>query len=86
MACLAAKPAVDGLEREYEGRATVLRADIQTDAGRTLAARHDIDVVPSFVVLDGSGGLIYREEGTRGVPAADIRRALRETDAGAANR
>ena len=76
MACLAAKPVVDGLEREYEGRATVVRADIQSDPGRAVARRFDIKVVPSFVVLRPDGKVLYRNEGSGGVPVPELRRAL----------
>lgn len=81
--CLAGKPVVDGLEREFEGRALVLRADIQSDGGRAIADRYRLRVVPAFVVFDHAGEVVYREEGTRGVPLRDLRRALRE---GAASR
>lgn len=77
MACLAAKPAVDGLERQYAGRATVLRADILSEAGRTLARRYDIDVVPGFVVLAGDGTVVWSDSGMRGAPVAEMRAQLR---------
>lgn len=76
MVCLAAKPAVDGLEREYEGRAVVLRADIQQPAGRELSERYGVDVVPGWVVLDPGGRVVVRLEGTRGAPIPRLRRAL----------
>lgn len=80
--CLSAKPAVDGLEREYEGRALVLRADIRSDAGRTLAAHYGIRTVPGWVVFDGRGEVVWRAHGTRGAPIPDLRRALRDAGAG----
>lgn len=79
--CLSAKPAVDGLEREYEGRAIVLRADIQNDAGRVLADRYGIRTVPGWVVFDADGDVVWREDGTPGAPLAQLRRLL--DDAGA---
>lgn len=83
MVCLAAKPAVDGFEREYEGRARVLRADLQSDAGGRLAERYAIDTVPSFLVFDADGDVVDRFEGTSGAPVAELRRALREAGVGA---
>jgi thiol-disulfide isomerase/thioredoxin len=74
--CLAAKPAVDGLEREFEGDARVVRANIQSDAGQRLARRYGIDVVPGFVVLDPAGRTVLRINGARGAPVAELRRAL----------
>lgn len=81
MACLRAKPVVDGLEDEYEGRAVVLRADLRSETGREVAGRYGIDVVPSFVVFDASGEVVFSENGTAGVPVAEIRGALREAGA-----
>ena len=46
---------VDGLKKEYEGRADVLRADMMSGPGRALAKRYKIDTVPGFVVLDKKG-------------------------------
>lgn len=68
---------VDGLEREFEGRARVVRANIQSDAGRTLADRYDVDVVPSFLVFDPDGTIVFKKVGASGVPLDDLRRALR---------
>jgi hypothetical protein len=67
---------VDGLEREFEGRARVVRANIQSGAGRTLADRFDIEVVPSFLVFDATGDVVFRREGAAGVPVKELRRAL----------
>lgn len=67
---------VDGLERELEGRASVLRANLQSDAGRVVAARYEITTVPGFVVLDPRGEVVLRVNGARGVPVADVRRAV----------
>jgi thiol-disulfide isomerase/thioredoxin len=74
---LASKPVVDGLEREFEGKARVVRANIQSGAGRTLADRYDVDVVPSFVVFDRDGKIVFKKVGASGVPLDDVRRALR---------
>lgn len=76
MSCLAAKPAVDGLEREYEGRARVLRVELRSDAGAELGARYDVDTVPSFLVFAPSGEVVGRFEGTSGAPVPELRRAL----------
>lgn len=78
MACLAAKPAVDGLEREYEGRAQVLRVDLQSDAGAELGDVYGVDSVPSFLVFAPSGEVVERFEGTSRAPVPELRRALGE--------
>lgn len=78
MACLAAKPAVDGLEREYEGRAVVLRVELRSSAGAELGERYGVDSVPSFLVFGPDGEVVGRFEGTSGAPVPELRRALGE--------
>lgn len=78
MSCLAAKPAVDGLEREYEGRAQVLRVDLQSEVGGELGDRYGVDTVPTFLVFDARGEEVERFEGTSGAPVPELRRALGE--------
>jgi thiol-disulfide isomerase/thioredoxin len=63
MACLAAKPAVAGLERDYRGRVTVLRVDIHSQAGAGAMAKYGLDVTPSFILFDGSGRQRLRKIG-----------------------
>lgn len=77
MVCLAAKPVVDGLEREFEGRAFVVRVELSSAPGRELGRRYGIDTVPSFVAFDRSGEIVFRRNGAGGVPLKDLRRALR---------
>jgi len=74
--CLAARPVVDGLRREFAGRALVLRVNYQTGVGHTLGRRYGVDVVPSFVVFDASGRVVARHVGTARVPTAALRREL----------
>ena len=73
MACLAAKPVVDGLEKELEGRATFLRANIQKEPGRALARRYGVELVPAMLVFDDRGSLILKQNG---VSADAIRAAV----------
>jgi thiol-disulfide isomerase/thioredoxin len=74
--CLAAKPVVDGLEREFEGDAYVVRVELSSDPGRQLARRYRIDTVPSFVAFDGDGDIVFRRNGASGVPLKELRRVL----------
>lgn len=76
VACLAAKPVVDRLERELEGRATILRADIRSDVGAQLAEAFGITTVPGFVVLTPDGKVRLRLNGVRWVPLGRLRDAL----------
>lgn len=76
MVCLAAKPVVDGLEREFEGEAFVVRVELSSRPGRELGRRYRIDTVPSFVAFDGRGDIVFRRNGSAGVPLKELRRAL----------
>jgi thioredoxin-related protein len=58
-----AKPIVDGLERELEGQARVVRLDVLSKLGRGVAQRHDVRSVPTFLIFDGQGNLIDRQVG-----------------------
>ena len=58
-----AKPVVDGLEREVEGRAQVLRLNVMDGVGGQLAARYGVRGVPTFVLLDGDGQLVLTQVG-----------------------
>jgi thioredoxin-related protein len=58
-----AKPVVDGLERELDGRARVLRLSVRDDVAAQLAARFGVRAVPTFVLLDGTGELVLSQVG-----------------------
>ena len=58
-----AKPVVDGLERELEGQARVLRLSVMDDTGRELAMRYGVRGVPTFVLLNGAGEVALEQVG-----------------------
>lgn len=58
-----AKPAVDRLQRELEGQADVLRIDVMSRVGNALAQRYGVRAVPTFLVFDGQGEIIYAQAG-----------------------
>jgi thioredoxin-related protein len=58
-----AKPVVDGLERDLEGRARVLRLSVMDDVGEELALRYNVRGVPTFVLLDGAGRVVLTQVG-----------------------
>jgi thiol-disulfide isomerase/thioredoxin len=76
VACLAAKPVVDGLEQELGGRVTFVRVDIQTEAGEALAARYQVTGVPAFLAFDRDGRVLARTRGPGG--ARELGRVLRD--------
>ena len=67
-----AKPVVDGLERELEGQAQVLRLSVMDDVGGELAMRYGVSGVPTVVLLDGAGEVVLRQTG---MPDRDAIRA-----------
>lgn len=63
MTCLAAKPIVNGIEKDLEGAARVVRLDISSELGGSVASRYGVSGVPTTLVLNGAGELIHRETG-----------------------
>jgi len=63
MSCLAAKPVVDGLERDLEGQAEVLRVSVTSRVGAALAGRYGVRGVPALLVFDGTGQIVHTEIG-----------------------
>ena len=63
MPCLLAKPVVDGLERDLQGQAQVLRVGVMDDVGGTLALRYGVRGVPTLVVLNGAGEVVLKQTG-----------------------
>jgi thioredoxin-related protein len=58
-----AKPVVDGLEQELDGKAQVLRLSVIDDVGGELAMRYGARGVPTFVLLDGAGEVMFKQTG-----------------------
>ena len=58
-----AKPIVDGLERELEGQARVVRLSALNAMGQEIAHRYGVRGVPTFLIFDGQGELIGRRVG-----------------------
>lgn len=63
---------MDGLERDLGDRAIVLRADLLSDVGEALGERYDVHASPSFLLFDGKGRLVLKQQGGS-VPAARLR-------------
>lgn len=63
MQCLAAKPIVDGIEKDLEGRARVVRLNVSDKEGRAVAQRYGVRSLPSTVVVGGDGEVIELHAG-----------------------
>ena len=57
------KPIVDGIERQYKGHLVVIRLDIQSETGRTLAPLYGFQYTPTFIFFDGQGKELWRSIG-----------------------
>jgi thioredoxin 1 len=55
VACLAIKPTIDRVEKEYEGRLLVIRINVQEQAGMQLAPIYRFQYTPTFIFIDGNG-------------------------------
>lgn len=75
--CLAARPTLDALERELQGKLTIIRLDVASPAGRELGGQLDLRATPTFILFDRDGREIWRNAG--GLDAAEVRAALNET-------
>ena len=68
-----AKPVVDRLERDLQGQAQVLRLGVMDDVGGKVAMRYGVRGVPTFVLLDGAGEVVFKQAG---MPDRDEIRAV----------
>ena len=53
---------MDGIERDLEDSATVVRLDLMSRVGREIAARYGVRSIPTLLVLD-DGHEVYRQDG-----------------------
>jgi thioredoxin-related protein len=60
---LLAKPVVNRLEDELGSQASVIRLDVLSSIGQTAGGQYGIRAVPTFLLMDGQGNLIYRQSG-----------------------
>ena len=65
---------MDGLERELEGRARVMRLNVMDRVGGELAMRYVVRGVPTSVLLDGAGEVVIKQTGMPN--RAEIRAAV----------
>jgi thioredoxin-related protein len=53
-----AKPIVDGIERDLDGRASVIRLSVMSEVGSRAARQYGVRSVPTLVVFDRNGQVI----------------------------
>ncbi len=61
MACLAARPIVDGLEKEWEQQVQIIHLEFRSALGREMGRQFQIEHIPAFLILDGDGQQRWRE-------------------------
>ena len=54
---------MNGIEKDLQGTARVIRLDINSELGRTGADAYGVTSVPTTLVLDGGGKVVHRETG-----------------------
>lgn len=54
---------MNGIEKDLEGVARVVRLDISSELGESVASRYGVTGVPTTLVLDGGGELVHRDTG-----------------------
>ena len=74
MGCVAAKPIVEGLEKELAGKLVVLRVDVDSPAGRALTKQYGSRVTPTFIFFTPEGEEAWRQFG--GLDANKVRASL----------
>jgi len=54
---------VDGLERDLEGKSSVLRLDVSSQLGRQVGWHFGVRGVPTLLVVDGNGQVVLTQVG-----------------------
>jgi thioredoxin-related protein len=69
------KPIVDGIEKQYTKRLLVIRVNIQSETGSTLAPIYGFQYTPTFIFFDADGKELWRSVG--GIDAAKVGETLK---------
>jgi thiol-disulfide isomerase/thioredoxin len=77
LGCLALKPTVDRLERDFSQKLVVRRVDIQGGEGQKLAQQYEIEFTPTFIFFDAAGREQWRSVGQ--IDAATVHQSLEST-------
>jgi thiol-disulfide isomerase/thioredoxin len=77
LACMAARPVVDRLEKQLAPHLTVIRLNLQDPSSAPLARLHGVQYTPTFLLFDGQGGVLLRSVGA--IDPAAVERLLSGT-------
>lgn len=67
---------MDGIEREFDGRLTVIRINVQEPVGEVLGKKLHFRYTPTFIFFDADGKELWRTIGA--IDPAEVRRSLGE--------
>jgi hypothetical protein len=65
---------VDGIEREFAGKLTVIHLNIHEPVGQELGEIYRFQYTPTFILLDGEGEEAWRTIGA--IDPSEVRRSL----------
>ena len=54
---------MNGIEKDLQGQAKVVRLNFISKLGRELARAYGVTTVPAMIVFDGGGGVRYSHQG-----------------------
>lgn len=74
MACMAAKPIVDGLEIEFQNELLIVHLNVQDEQNRDLMKEYGFQYTPTFVFIDDAGEELWRTTGA--VDPERVRQAM----------
>jgi len=74
---MAAKPIVDGIEKQHADDLNVIRVNVQDDAMQPLMKTYAFQFTPTFILFDPAGEEIFRTVGA--IDPAVIDKALSST-------
>lgn len=74
LGCMAARPVVDRIERESEGRLKVIRLNLQDPQAADLVTEFGFVYTPTFIFIDAQGRQLWRTIGA--IDPLDVRRSL----------
>lgn len=60
-----ARPSVDGLEHRLRDRMNFARVDSASEEGGRIAARFNVTALPTYILVDPDGRVLYRQTGGR---------------------
>ena len=73
---MAAKPVVDGIEREHSQRLSIIRLNIQDPEGEALLERFGFRFTPTFIFFNEAGDELERWVGA--IDSAEVRQLLED--------